>query len=186
MSDHKGVVILRGSPRAGGNSDQMADRFANIVKGAGRPLHDDALRDLNFVPFGELPTDHRDDLSSALAAIYDANVVVLSTPIYFCNISGLLKGAFDRFFGYLKSDYLTNPQPTKLPAGKHLVLLQVQGEPAERYGDLLAQYGPALDKLGFKGRHLVRACGVRDSEDIQSHPDVLQAVEKLATRLITS
>lgn len=83
------------------------------------------------------------------------------------------------FFGYLKSDYLTNPSPSKLPPGKQIVLLQAQGEPEDRYGELLAQYGPALDKLGFAERHLVRACGVRDIGDINSHPRVLKKKLKI-------
>lgn len=185
MSDHKScsIVILRGSPRAGGNSDQLADRFCKVAKSAGAELHDYALRDLSFVPFGDVAADHEDDLSPALDAIYNAQIIVLTTPIYFCNMSGLLKGALDRFFGFLKSDYLTNPHPSKLPGGKHLVLLQTQGEPEDRYGDLLEQYGPGLDKLGFEGRHLVRACGVREPDDIQSHPRAILEAEEFANRL---
>lgn len=184
VHDVQSIVVLRGSPRPSGNSDQMADRFCDTARECGTLVHDYALRELVFSPFGEVASAHQDDLNPALDAIYTAQLVVVSTPIYLCNMSGLLKGALDRFFGFLKSDYLTNPEPSKLPPGKDFVLLQAQGEPAERYGDLLGQYGPALDKLGFNGRHLVRACGVRDLNDIQTHPTALQAVEDLARRLI--
>ncbi|WP_027835534.1 flavodoxin family protein [Maritalea myrionectae] len=182
----KQIVVLRGSPRANGNSDQMADRFCETALAQGCAVNDYALRDLSFVPFGEVPDDHQDGLSDALNKIYDADIVVLSTPIYLCNMSGLLKGALDRFFDFLKSDYLTNPQPSKLSPGKQLVLLQTQGEPAARYGNLLEQYGPALDKLGFAERHMVRACGVRDIGDILSHADALAQVDALAKSLTTA
>lgn len=182
----KNIVLLRGSPRAKGNSDQMADRFCDTAAAQGCAVNDYALRDLSFVPYGEVPADHQDGLSDALNKIYDADIVVLSTPIYLCNMSGLLKGALDRFFGFLKSDYLTNPQPSNLSPGKQIILLQTQGEPAARYDKLLEQYGPALDKLGFAERHMVRACGVRDPGDILSQPEVLQQVDALAKRLTTA
>lgn len=188
MSGHKpcSIVVLRGSPRASGNSDQLADRFCETAIEAHAELHDYALRDLEFSPFGEVADDHQDQLSPALNDIVGADIIVLTTPIYFCNMSGLLKGALDRFFGFLKSDYLTNPEPSKLPRGKHLVLLQTQGEGEERYDALLEQYGPGLDKLGLNERHLVRACGVREPGDIQAHPTALQDVEALAKRLTAS
>lgn len=187
MSDpkQKSIVVLRGSPRANGNSDKLADRFCEVAIGAQSMLHDYALRDLEFLPFGEVADDHQDQLSPALNDIYQADIIVLTTPIYFCNMSGLLKGAIDRFFGFLKSDYLTNPAPSKLPSGKQLVLLQTQGEGEERYGALLEQYGPGLDKLGLNERHLVRACGVREPDDVLAHPTALQQVEQLAKRLTT-
>lgn len=94
----KHVVVLRGSPRANGNSDLMADRFAAIALKHGCLLNDYALRDLSFVPHGEVLEGYHDGLSGALNEIYDADIVVLSTPIYLCNMSGLLKGALDRFF----------------------------------------------------------------------------------------
>ena len=182
-SSHK-VVVLRGSPRADGNSDKMADAFANIAKQKGVAVTDIALRDLHFLPVGIVPEGHKDDLTPVVANIKDAQIVVLSSPIYFCAISGLLKGALDRFFAFLKPDYLTNPQPSNLTAGKRFVLLQAQGEGEDRYGDTLTDFAPALDKLGFADRYLVRACNVREPTDLDKRTDVLDEIAALANRLV--
>ena len=146
-----------------------------------------ALRDLQFSGYvGDGvagAAGPQDDLTPVLEDIKAADVVVLSTPIYFCNMTGLLKQAIDRFFEFFKPDYLTNPEPTVLGRGKVLVLVQVQGEGAERYGDLLQQYGPALDKMGFAQRELLRSCGVRAPGDVMQDADVLARAKALAAEL---
>ena len=107
----------------------------------------------------------------------------MATPIYFCNMSGLLKQALDRFFSFFVPDYVTAPVPSRLPAGMDFVLIQTQGEGAERYGDLLDQYGPALDKMGFANRHLIRAAGVRERGDVLQHLSALAQADQLARAL---
>jgi multimeric flavodoxin WrbA len=176
-------LCLRGSPRQGGNSDQLADAFCSAAQAAGGSVQDYALRDIDFTPWGDPADGNPDALSPVLEKIFETDVLVLSTPIYFCNVSGLLKGVIDRFFSFLKPDYLTAAYPSRLPPGKSLVLLQTQGEPEVRYGGLLEQYGPALDKLGLADRYLVRACGVRESGDIAQRPEVLRKAAALAHKL---
>lgn len=182
------IVCLLGSPRPGGNSDLLAARFCQAAVAAGAEASTHALRDLRFSGYAgdgsAGPTGPEDGLTPVLADIAGADVVVLATPIYFCNITGLLKQALDRFFRFLKPDYLTNPEPSVLGRGKALILVQVQGEGPERYGDLLDQYGPALDKLGFARRELIRSCGVRDAGEVTSDKAALRRAERLAEELV--
>jgi len=182
------VVCLLGSPRPGGNSDQLARRFCDSAAAAGADVTLHALRDLRYSGYvgdgvAGAPGP-QDDLSPVLADVRRADVVVLATPIYFCNMTGHLKQALDRFFGFFKPDYLTNPEPTLLGIGKALVLIQVQGEGPERYGDLLDQYGPALEKMGFARRELIRSCGVRAPDDVMQDSAALAQAEALAADLI--
>ena len=182
------VVCLLGSPRAGGNSDLLAGRFCEAAAAAGAEVARHYLRDLRFSGYrgdGSAGSNPReDDLTPVLADVQAADVVVLATPIYFCNMTGLLKQAFDRFFCFLKPDYLTNAVPTVLGRDKALVLVQAQGEGPERYGDLLDQYGPALDKLGFMRRDLVRACEVREPGEVMGDEDALERAGRLAEELV--
>jgi len=182
------VVCLLGSPRAGGNSDMLAERFCGAAAQAGAQIETFALRDMQFqgytTPQAATPYGPDDDLAPALAAIKTADLLVMSTPIYFCNMTGLLKQAFDRFFCFFKPDYVTNPEPSVLGRNKALVLVQAQGEGPERYGDLLDHYGPALDKLGFARRDVIRACGVRAPGDLTAQPDILQSADTMARQLV--
>lgn len=187
----KRVVCLQGSPRPGGNSDQLSDRFCKAAEAAGAEVESHALRALRYqgcinlrhCKTGGQSCGQDDGLSPVLQAVRDADIVVLSTPVYFCNMSGLLKQAFDRFFSFLVPGYATAAEPSRLGRGKTLVLIQVQGEGPERYGDLLEQYGPALDKLGFERRELIRACGVREPGEVLGQTDVLERTDALAHEL---
>lgn len=186
------IACLLGSPRAGGNSDMLAGTFCDAATAHGAQIHQFALRDLRFqgcanlrqCKTGKTTCGLDDDLAPVLEAVAGADVVVIATPIYFCNISGLAKQAFDRFFSFFVPDYVTAAEPSRLGRGKALVLIQVQGEGPERYGDLLAQYGPALDKLGFARRELIRACGVREPGDVARATIPLREAEALAAHLV--
>jgi multimeric flavodoxin WrbA len=180
------IACLLGSPRPGGNSDLLAGRLCETAESHGAASRCHALRDLRFQGYSETDSDPYgpdDDLAPVLADVKEADVVVMATPIYFCNMTGLLKQAFDRFFGFFKPDYVTNPEPSILNRGKTLVLVQVQGEGAERYDDLLGHYGPALDKLGFARRELIRSCGVRAPGDVLNDKAALERADTLAAGL---
>ena len=184
------VVCLFGSPRVGGNSDLLANVFLEAAAQRGAQIKRHALRDLQFSgPTGAMPDPDgglgpEDDLHPVLTDVAQADVIVFATPIYFCNMTGLLKQAFDRFFAFFVPDYVTAAEPSRLGRDKQFVLVQAQGEGPERYGDLLDQYGPALDKLGLEQRHLIRACGVRQIGEVMDQADVVAEANTLAQGLI--
>lgn len=188
------IVCLLGSPRVGGNSDALADAFCDAALAQGAKCRQFALRDLRFqgcvnlrqCKSGAETCGLDDDLLPVLDAVAGADVVVIASPIYFCNMTGLAKQALDRFFSFFVPDYVTADIPSRLGRDKAFVLIQVQGEGPERYGDLLGQYGPALDKLGFERRDLIRACGVREVGDVLQQADVMQQAEALARQLTGS
>ena len=183
------VVCLLGSPREGGNSDQLAGRFCAAAKMHGAQTRTHSLRDLRFQGYvdlngaaGQFGSD--DDLAPVLSDVEDADVLVLATPIYFCNVTGLMKQALDRFFAFFVSDYLTADVPSRLGTNRTLVLAQTQGEVADKYETLLEDYSPAFDKLGFTNRYLLRAAEVREPSDIFTRTDVLEEADLLARRIV--
>ena len=182
------VVCLLGSPRPGGNSDQLASRFCEVAAKQGAEIVTHALRGLQYSGYvgdGSAGLDGpEDDLTPVLEDVKGADVLVLATPIYFCNMTGQMKLALDRFFGLFRPDYLTNPEPTEFKPGMALVLVQVQGEGPELYGDLLEQYGPALNRMGFARRELIRACNVRAAGDVMEDAGALAQAERLAEELV--
>ncbi len=185
------IVCLLGSPRAGGNSEVLAAAFCDAAEKNGSHVEQFALRDLRFqgcinlrhCKTGGETCGLDDDLAPVLAEVALADIVVMATPIYFCNISGLLKQALDRFFSFFVPDYVTAAEPCRLGRDKTFVLVQTQGEGAERYGDLLDQYGPALDKMGFVRRELIRATGVREVGDVAQNVEAMQNARALELNL---
>lgn len=182
------IVCLLGSPRKGGNSDLLAKRFCNTAKAEGAAVRTHSLRDLRFqgcmnVLFCKIGGERcglDDDMLPVLADLSEADVLVISTPVYFCNMTGLMKQAIDRFFSFLKPDYQTAAEPSRLGRGKRLILLQTQSEAEDHCTDLLAGYAQALDQLGFERRDCLRACGMRSAGDVLRQRALMEETDALA------
>lgn len=182
------VVCLLGSPRANGSSDRLANRFCKAAKSAGADVVTHALRDLRFQGYTPAPDSlyaiPKDDLDPVLADVADSDVLVLATPIYFCDMTGLMKQAFDRFHAFLSDDPASGRVTSDLDRDATLVLIQVQGNDASLHDDLLAHYKPAFDMLGFVRQERLRACGIQEPRDLKTAPHLLEAAEKLATDIL--
>jgi multimeric flavodoxin WrbA len=133
-------------------------------------------KDLNYC-------GQQDDLKSVLEAISGAQVLVLASPVYFTSVTGQLKLAIDRFFSFFVPDYPTNSNKTRLSSGRQLVFVQPQGEPEDRYGNLMHSFSASFNGLGFDRQHLVRAWGVREMHDVTAHAEFLRNCDDVATRV---
>lgn len=183
------TVFLLGSPRRNGNSDVLAERFAKQARALGAPTKTYALSDLNYNGCKNLyrcktDLDHcgqADDLSPVLEAVAQAHVLVLASPVYFTSVTGQMKLAIDRFFSFFVPDYPTARIKTRLTTGRHLVFLQTQGEPEDRYADLMNSFSASFTGLGYDHHHLVRAFGVRNPGDINSESNILKECDVIAS-----
>ncbi len=185
------TVCLLGSPRRGGNSDRLADRFIQRAGQLGAPVEKIALSSLSYAGCRNLfrckkDLDHcgqRDDLTPVLEAVSGAEVLVLASPVYFTSITGQLKLAIDRFFSFFVPGYPTAEIKSRLTPGRHLVFLQTQGEPEDRYADLMESFSASFKGLGFDNHHLVRAWDVREPGDISPDSHALQDCDRVAERV---
>ena len=185
------TVCLLGSPRRDGNSDTLAKVFLEHAEANGARVQKFSLYDLQYngcrnlfeCKTGSEHCGQTDELTPVLAAISQAQVLVLASPVYFTSVSGQLKLAIDRFFSFFVPDYPTASQKSRLSGGRHVVLLQTQGEPEDRYADLLESFSASFTGLGFDKQHLVRACGVRNPGDIGNSSSVLEDCKKTAERI---
>lgn len=131
MSETKTAAILLGSPRAGGNSEQLAEAFAKgarekgyevrIVRLAGKKLNG-CLDCRRCWSAGE-PCIQRDDMGQVYEAIQGAEVIVFATPLYFYTWSAQMKPAWDRML-----PFFSDKAPEKWLAGKRAVLLSAAGD----------------------------------------------------------
>ena len=87
----KSVLILSSSPRRGGNSDRLCDRFAEGASEAGHDVEKIFLKDLRIgyctgcgTCFeGRRPCPQHDDAAEVLDKMVAADVIVMATPVYF-------------------------------------------------------------------------------------------------------
>ena len=185
------TVCLLGSPRRGGNSDTLAQKFCDEAIGKGADVKTYALSEMNYKGCINLfhcknqltRCGQNDDLTPVLESIEQAEVLVLASPIYFTNLTGQLKMAIDRFFSFFVPGYPTAKVKTRLQHAQHVVLLQTQGEPEERYTNILDQYSASFTGLGFQHLHLIRAWGVREPEDINQCEVAMEQCREVANQI---
>ena len=100
----KKVLILSGSPRKGGNSDLLCDEFLRGAREAGNNVEKIRVAEKNIgycsgcyycVTSGGVCAK-KDDMPEILQKVIDADVIVLSSPVYFYSIDAQLKTLIDR------------------------------------------------------------------------------------------
>jgi len=99
----KRVLILSSSPRKGGNSDTLCDRFLEGAAKAGHQVEKVFLgdRDIRYctgcgacVKTGQC--SQKDDMQALLEQVVQADVLVMATPVYFYTMSAQMKTLIDR------------------------------------------------------------------------------------------
>ena len=100
----KKVLILSSSPRRGGNSDRLCDRFMDGAREAGHEVEKLFLRDFkinyctgcNTCFNGAKPCPQRDDAAGILTKMAEADVIVMASPVYFYTVCAQMKTLIDR------------------------------------------------------------------------------------------
>ena len=99
----KKILVLSGSPRKGGNSDYLCDRF---IAGAQEAGHEAAKIFISGKKVGYCRACYackntgkcvqKDDMEEILAKMLAADVLVLASPVYFYSIDAQIKTVLDR------------------------------------------------------------------------------------------
>ena len=100
------ILVVTGSPRKGGNTEILADAFAQAAKESG---HEVAVRKLSRLKVGpclacEYCFTHggvcmQDDaMNEILQDVHKADMLVLASPIYWFDISAQMKCFIDRLY----------------------------------------------------------------------------------------
>lgn len=101
----KKVLILSASPRRGGNTDTLCDRFMQGAVEAGHQVEKIFLKDKNIAYcsgcgycFGGATgkCTISDDAAEINQKMIDADVLVFSTPVYFYSMDAQMKTLIDR------------------------------------------------------------------------------------------
>lgn len=100
----KRILVVSASPRRGGNSDYLCDQFIRGAKEAGHDVEKVFLREkkINYCTACYYCRNHegkcaiKDDVPQIIDSMIDADVVVLSTPVYFYCMNAQLKTLIDR------------------------------------------------------------------------------------------
>lgn len=107
------ILVVTGSPRKGGNTEILADAFAQAAKESG---HEVTVRKLSRLKVGpclacEYCFTHdgvcvqNDDMNEILLDVHKADMLVLASPIYWFDISAQIKCFIDRMYACAKTGF---------------------------------------------------------------------------------
>jgi multimeric flavodoxin WrbA len=187
------IATLLGSPRSKGNSSTIANRIVETAEALGAENRSFELNRLSYrgcqacyaCKGAHEECVLKDDLAEVLAAVKEADLVVLASPVYYAEISSQLKGFIDRTFSYLVPDYQTNPQPSRLVSPKKLIFVLTQGHPDETaFADIFPRYQNFLSWQGFSEIRLVRACGIGPGRGDGVPEETLKQAEETVRQLL--
>ncbi len=186
------ITCVLGSPRGKGNSASLAGRFLETAQSLGADVQTFVLNKLDYrgcqaCYLCKTKLERcalEDGLTPVLQAAAGCDILVVASPIYFGEVSSQTKGFIDRTFSWVKPDYLTNPQPSRLKPGKQMVWVLAQENPnAGDFADVFPRYSQFFQWHGFKS-HLLRALGVSGPGEVLAQADLMAQAEDLARRLV--
>ena len=170
----KSVLILSSSPRRGGNSEQLCLQFKKGAEETGNTVEMLNINDYDIRYFDQREYDRQasatltDDAAAIITKMKEADVIVLSSPVYFNNMTGQMKALVDRVYGYEKD-----------LGGKEFFYISTSTDRSEEGVNCVfdAFHGFAVCLYGSVERGVIKGNGARNRGDIDSHPAMQQAYE---------
>lgn len=172
----KNVLIISASPRKGGNSDTLCDRFAQGAEKSGHKVEKVFLADKNIRycrGCGVCNSTHKcvqkDDMAEILDKMFRADVIVLATPVYFYSMDGQMKTFIDR----------TVPRYTEISNKDfYFIMTAADTQKANLERTMEAFRGFTEDCLdGSREAGIIYGTGAWQVGEIQSTPAYVQAYE---------
>jgi multimeric flavodoxin WrbA len=190
------VTCLIGSPRKNSNSAAIAARFNETAASLGAKIDTVVLNQLAYRGCQgcmgcKTSSDKcvlKDDLAGVLESLKEADVVVMALPVYCSDVPGQVKCFLDRTYSYMKPDYISNANPSRVPPGKKLVFILTQGAPVEDlFADIPQRYLSFLKRsMGFGDTYLIRGVGVGGGGTVGVPDQYLKKAEELARTVMQS
>ena len=170
----KSVLILSSSPRRGGNSETLCEQFAKGAREAGNRVEMLNINDYTIHYFEQKEYDRTasaaetDDAAMIIAKMKSADVIVLSSPVYFYNMTAQLMALIDRTYGHEKD--LRSKE-------FFYIATSTDRDNESTDGVFEAFHGFARCLYGSVERGVIRGNGARNRGDIDNHPAMQEAYE---------
>lgn len=163
----KKVIVVTSSPRKNGNSEILAQKFADGAQAAGNEVKFVAVRDidLKFCTGCLYCNTHdkcvlNDGMNALYESIQNADVLVFATPVYYYSVSGQLKTFLDR----LNPLYVRENKFTEV----YLLATAADDDESAMDGAVKAVQGwiDCFDGVTLKG--VIRGVGVTEKGEINN------------------
>lgn len=168
------ILVLCGSSRKDGNTEQLADAFIEGAKRKGHEVEKVTLCQMKVQPCMDCKYCYnheetcalKDDMQQIYEKMLKAEILVLASPVYFYGFPAKLKAVFDR---------LHNPIRDKFHIKGMCLLTAYADEGEEVYKPMQATYQAIGDYLGWKDLGMVWVDQVEDRGAVIGHKALEQA-----------
>lgn len=163
----KRILVITGSPRAGGNSDQMADAFIRGAESAGHAVTKVSAASLNIrgciacnacYSTGSACA-HPDDFNQIAALMEQSDALVLATPIYWFTFPAHLKAVIDKFYAFAVEE-------KKLPVKEAMLLVCGEMDDSSIFDGIINSYAQSCAYMNWQDRGCYYVTGVCEKGDI--------------------
>ena len=181
------VISLTASPRKNSNSTIAASRAVNFFKEKGYEAEEFNVNKLTIKPC--VACNHckesdrcvvKDDFPALLDKIQEADLFILSGPIYFGRLPGTVKNFIDRCFSLFDGNLKTRLKP-----GKKCLFITVSHAPQEIFKDeteYLEKW--FVDFMKFEKAQKVPIGKCAEPGDITGHLEDLERIDEACKKLL--
>jgi multimeric flavodoxin WrbA len=188
------VLGIYGSPRKGGNSDQLLDKALEGARSAGAETSSVYTRDLKMCGCLECGGCDKtgkcvveDDMQSVYPLLKDSDIIFLASPIFFYGLTSQVKALIDRCQAMWSARMLAkNAEERKQYSSGRGYLIAVgatRGKNLFEGAQLTAKYlFDALD-MSYDGGIFFRR--LEKKEAVRTHPETLQEAFNLGRKVVS-
>ena len=178
---NKTILVLTGSPRAGGNSDQLAEAFIRGARNAGNyVLRFDAGRKqigpcigCQACGGGTGGCAVQDDFAELSGYLQQADAIAIFSPLYWFSWPAGIKATIDKFFSYYCSG-------TQTRVKESIFVVCGESDKMESYDAIVAAYEHTAELMHWENKGHIVVPGVMDPGDVQKTP-AIAGMEKIGT-----
>ncbi len=186
------ILGLQGSPRLNGNTGLLLTRFLDEARNLGAHTHAIDAAKKNISPCRECGTCEKkgfcpidDEMQEIYPLLWEADLVVLATPIFFYGATAQLKALIDRSQALWARKYvhgLSDPG-RKWRKGLVMAIGATKGKNLFEGVNLTAKY--FFDAVGADFAGELNYKQIEASGDIKSHPTAFDDARKMSKQLAT-
>ena len=186
MSKQK-IVIVKGSPRKKGNSCALAEALAKGAKDNGADVEEFFLHEMIIQPCNACDVCIKqpekgcvidDDMQKIYTSIVSADSIVITSPIYWFNISAQTKLFIDRLYG------LVEPKKYSLK-GKRIGIILTYGDTDQHSSGAINAINSFKDMFRYIGAEITEVVhgSAMDVGEIKKNLNLMESAYKLGEKL---
>lgn len=180
----KKILVLNGSPRVNGNTSNLIAAFTEGAESIGHQVTTFHLDSMNIhgckgcyggknATCPDSPCVQKDDMDLIYPVYNDADVIVMASPLYFWNLTGQLRTAWDRLFAAVEA----KSSRTEQKSGALLLVAAGDG-----FDNVVTYFDDLMARSHWGNLGHVLASGVNAVGDIKGKP-ILEEARKFGASI---